>query len=139
MQRDERTPHRHVVTVVTVDDQPYFRAAARDVIAITSGFETVGEASSGADAARLVAELAPALAIVDLRMAGVDGVETTRRIKATRPETVVVLVSIGDVADRADDAVRSGAAALIPKQGFGPAVLRRLWEAHGGRGTGPMG
>lgn len=119
---------------MTVDDQPHFRGAVRDVIALTGGFEAVGEAESGRDAVRLVERLAPALVLVDVRMPGMDGLETTRRIKAARPETVVVLVSIGELGSLANDAERSGAAALIAKQGFGPAVLKELWTAHGPEG-----
>lgn len=127
------------MTVVTVDDQPYFRAAARDVIALTGGFEPVGEASSGAEALDVVAELEPALVLLDVRMPGMDGIETARRIKARRPATVVVLVSIESLGDVGDAAAASGAAALISKRGFGPAVLRRLWSAHGARDAGALG
>src|SRR5687768_11862400 len=47
------------VSVVTVDDQPVFRAVARDVIDATPGFELVGEASSGETAVSVVGELDP--------------------------------------------------------------------------------
>jgi two-component system, NarL family, invasion response regulator UvrY len=127
------------VAVVTVDDQPFFRAAVRDVIAVTSGFDAVGEASSGREGVRMVCDLAPELVLVDVRMPDVDGLETTRRIKARRPETVVALVSIEDMGAIADAAERCGADALVPKQGFGPAVLRRLWHEHGPEGPVPGG
>jgi Response regulator receiver domain len=52
----------------TVDDQPIFRAAARDVIDATAGFEAVGEAASGEDALRVVDELGPQLVLLDVRM-----------------------------------------------------------------------
>ncbi len=127
------------VAVVTVDDQPFFRTAVRDVIAVTSGFEAVGEASSGSEGVRVVCDLAPELVLVDVRMPDVDGLETTRRIKARRPGTVVALVSIEDLGAIAGEAERCGADALVPKQGFGPAVLRRLWDEHGTESSGPGG
>jgi len=120
------------VTVLTVDDQPFFRDAAHAVIALTPGFESVGEASSGPEAVRAVEALAPRLALVDVRMPEVGGLETSRLIKVARPATVVVLVSIEEVGSLPGDLERSGAAALIPKQGFGPAVLRAVWVEHGG-------
>jgi DNA-binding NarL/FixJ family response regulator len=127
------------VTVVTVDDQPFFRAAVRDVIAATDGFEAVGEAASGPEAVRVVCDLSPELVLVDVRMPDVDGLETTRRIKARLPETVVALVSIEDMSAIAREAERCGADALVPKQGFGPAVLRRLWDRSGTDDSGRGG
>jgi two-component system invasion response regulator UvrY len=119
------------VGILTVDDQPLFRQAARDVIEATPGFACVGEAASGQEALEVVARLGPALILVDVRMPGMDGIETARRVLRARPSTVVVLVSVEDPADLPSNALSSGAAALIRKQDFRPTVLRRLWSIHG--------
>jgi two-component system, NarL family, invasion response regulator UvrY len=119
------------VSVVTVDDQPYFRGAAHDVIEATPGFEAIGEACSGEEALGVVRELRPQLVLVDVRMPDMDGIETTRRIKAAHPEVVVVLISIEDKANVPAAAKTSGAAALVQKRDFGPSLLRGLWVAHG--------
>jgi DNA-binding NarL/FixJ family response regulator len=116
------------VRVLTVDDQVVFRDAARDVINATAGFEAVGDVGSGEEAIDAVERLRPDLVLLDVRMPGCGGVEAARRIKAANPETVVVLISIEEFAD---DAEGSGAAALVRKQDFGPAMLRRIWETHG--------
>jgi two-component system, NarL family, invasion response regulator UvrY len=122
------------VRVVTVDDQPFFRAAARDVLEVTPGFEAVGEACSGEEALGVVDRVKPQLVLVDVRMPEMDGIETTRRIKAAHPEVVVVLISIEDTANLQAAAECSEASALVEKRAFGPALLRRLWVAHGVRG-----
>ena len=122
------------VSVVTVDDQPFFRGAARDVIAATPGFVAIGEACSGAEALGVVDELHPHLVLVDVRMPDMDGIETARRIKSAHPETVVILISIEDMTNLPAEAQTSGAAALVRKQDFGPATLRGLWTAHGAQG-----
>jgi two-component system invasion response regulator UvrY len=119
------------VEVVTVDDQAIFRAVARDVIEATPGFEAVGEAASGQEALRMVGELQPQLVLVDVRMPGMDGIETTRRLRAAHPETVVVLVSLAEPADLPSSAGFCGAAALVRKQDLRPALLRGLWSRHG--------
>jgi two-component system invasion response regulator UvrY len=122
------------VSVVTVDDQAVFRAAARDVIAATPGFESVGEASSCEEALSVVEEAKPRLVLVDVRMPDVDGVETATRIKDVHPEGVVVLISIEETARVPSSATDCGAVALVRKQDFGPAMLRGLWEKHGQKG-----
>jgi DNA-binding NarL/FixJ family response regulator len=125
--------HRDV-GVLIVDDQPFFRSAARDVVGAVPGFQTLAEASSGEEAVATVGELHPELVLLDVRMPGMDGVETARRIKAGHPHTVIVLISIEDVADLPAAAHMCGAAALVSKRNFGPAVLRNVWAARARRG-----
>ena len=115
--------------VMTVDDQEVFRSAARAVVDATPGFESVGEPASGEEALELVAVVEPELVLVDVRMPGMDGVETARRLRARRPELVVVLVSLDDPpADTETEAIP-----FARKQDFGPGLLRTLWSAHGSR------
>src|SRR6185436_16811486 len=121
------------VRVLTVDDQVVFRDAARDVITATPGFEPVGDAESGEEAMAEVERLRPELVLLDVRMPGIGGIEAARRITAAHPETVVVLISIEDPEQLAEDAHTCGVAAFVRKQDFGPAVLRGVWEAHGAR------
>ena len=60
------------IRVLTVDDQPLFRSAARDVISATPGFSLVGEAASGTEALREVERLDPELVLLDVNMPGMD-------------------------------------------------------------------
>jgi len=122
-----------VVKVLTVDDQVVFRHAARDVITATAGFEAVGDVGSGEEAVAAVERLRPDLVLLDVRMPGIGGIEAARRITEAHPGTVVVLISIEDSDEFADDARAAGAAALVRKQDFGPALLRSIWDAHGSR------
>ena len=119
------------VGVLTADDQAVFRSIARAVIAATPGFHSVGQASSGEEALDAVERVRPDLVLIDVRMPGIGGVEAARQIAAAHPDTVVVLISIEGPDQIASDASLCGAAALVRKQDFGPALLRRLWDAHG--------
>jgi two-component system, NarL family, invasion response regulator UvrY len=116
--------------VVTVDDQAVFRSVAREVVEATAGFEPAGEAASGEEAIHLVNAVQPQLALVDVRMPGMDGVETARRLTSAHPELVIVLVSLEDACDLPSTVAGSGAATFVRKQDFGPALLRSLWGAH---------
>jgi DNA-binding NarL/FixJ family response regulator len=121
-----------MVDVLTVDDQATFRAAARDLIGATPGFRSAGEASSGAEAVRMIGAVHPHLALVDVRMRGMDGVETARRLLATAPDVVVVLVSLEEAADLPSSIRGCGAAAVVRKQDLRPSLLTELWTAYGG-------
>jgi two-component system, NarL family, invasion response regulator UvrY len=120
-----------VVSVVTVDDQAVFRAVAREVVEATPGFEPAGEAASGEEAIELVSAVQPELALVDVRMPGMDGVETARRLNAAHPELVIVLISLEEPASVPPRAADCGAATFVRKQDFRPALLEKLWGAHG--------
>jgi DNA-binding NarL/FixJ family response regulator len=121
------------VRVLTVDDHAVFRDAAREVIEATVGFEHVGEATSGEEALVRAEELDPDLILIDVRMPGIDGLETARRLRVTRPGATTVLISTADVESLPGGFATCGAAAFVRKQDFGPSLLRRLWAEHGRR------
>ncbi|WCB93088.1 Response regulator UvrY [Baekduia alba] len=119
------------VTVLIVDDQEVFRRVARGLLLATAGFEQIGEASCGEDALALAAELHPDLVLLDVRMPGMDGIETARRLAAVVPDTVVALVSLDGPADLPSTIDDASAATQIRKQDLSPQKLRDVWRAHG--------
>jgi DNA-binding NarL/FixJ family response regulator len=119
---------RRRVRVLTVDDQPHFREAARALIAHTPGFEFVGESSDGAAAIRLARDLDPDMVIVDVRMAGLDGIDTARRLNGEDATRVIVLASSADVRGLAAESC--GADAVVRKHWLTPRLLRGLWVVH---------
>jgi two-component system, NarL family, invasion response regulator UvrY len=119
------------VTVLTVDDQQVFRRAARKLIAATPGFLQVGEAASGSQAVKLASELRPDMVLVDVRMPGMDGLETTRRLSETTPEAVVVLISMEEVPELPSAIDSVGAATHLRKQSLSTEALQEVWKKHG--------
>jgi two-component system, NarL family, invasion response regulator UvrY len=119
------------VTVLAVDDQPVFLHAVRMLIAATDGFQQIAEASSGEQALRLAANLRPDLVLVDVRMPGMDGIETARQLRRLDDTVVVILVSLEEVVDLPASLASAGAAAHIRKQELSPRALQRLWAQHG--------
>jgi DNA-binding NarL/FixJ family response regulator len=114
------------VSVLVVDDQAPFRRAAATVVALTKGFEMVGEAQSGEEAETMVDTLSPGLVLMDINMDGIDGIEATRRIKAAHPDVVVVLLSTYAEDDLPVGARTCGATAYLNKESFGPAALKEF-------------
>ncbi len=70
------------IRILLTDDQALFRAGLRVVLDAQEDMVVVGEASDGAEALAAIPELRPDVVLLDMRMAGVDGVETVRRLFA---------------------------------------------------------
>jgi DNA-binding NarL/FixJ family response regulator len=118
------------VTVLAVDDQAIFLRTARSLIAATPGFEQVGEAYSGPEALELAAELHPDLVLLDVRMPGMDGLETARRLTEVEPDTTVVLISLEEIPELPSSLGDAGAAAYVRKQDLSTRTLRDLWVSR---------
>ena len=129
MMLGENPSATRAVRVLTIDDQAIFRALARDVIEATQGFESVGEAAGGEAGLEAVDKLVPDLVLVDVRMPGMSGIEVARRLVATHPEVVVVLISIEERIDVPSAALLE-AVPLVRKQDFAPPMLRSLCPEH---------
>jgi two-component system, NarL family, invasion response regulator UvrY len=125
-------PPAATVTVLAVDDQPIFLRAAQQLVADTPGFEHVGEATSGPDALELAAAVHPDLVLLDVRMPGMDGIETARRMIALDLHAVVVLVSLEEIPDLPASLAKVGAAVHLRKQDLSTSALQEIWAAHGG-------
>jgi DNA-binding NarL/FixJ family response regulator len=119
------------VRVLTVDDQPLFRDAARAVIGAMDGFESVAEVPRGEDALALVARLRPDLVLVDVALPGIDGLETSRRLAEVEPQPLVILISADDDPVLRDAAASYGAVAFLSKHELRPRTLRALWDRFG--------
>lgn len=116
------------VSVLIVDDQLPFRAVARTVIGMTTGFEVTAEAASAEEAIARVDAEPPDLVLMDINLPGMSGIEATRRIVETHPQTAVILLSTYSEADLPNDAKDCGALAYVHKEDFGPALVRQLWD-----------
>lgn len=119
--------------VMVVDDQAVFRKAARAVVDRAPGFALVAEAASGDEALKQADAVRVDLVLMDVRMPDMDGIEATRLLTAAHPDTVVVLISLEELADVATAASDCGAVAFVRKQDFCPRTLRGLWNIHGHR------
>ena len=119
------------VSVMIVDDQPPFRDAARAVLARVKGFDLVAEVESGEAAVAASDELTPDLVLMDINMGALDGIEATRLITSTHPETKVILVSTYHLDDLPPAARTSGAIAYVNKDELSPRVVRGIWESGG--------
>ena len=100
--------------VLLVDDHDLFRTGLRNLLE-EHGVHVVGEAAAGAEAVRIVRELAPDVVVMDLNMPGMTGIEATRQIVGLAPLTRVVVLTISDQDADVMDAILAGACGYLLK------------------------
>jgi len=145
------------VRVLLVDDQQLIRLGFRMVLESHDDVTVVGEAGDGVQALRLVAELAPDVVLMDVRMPLMDGIEATRRMVAAHPGSRVLLLTTFDLDEYAYAGLRAGASGFMLKDVppdqlvtairvvaagdavVAPAVTRRLLDAFADRLPDPTG
>jgi DNA-binding NarL/FixJ family response regulator len=100
--------------VVIVDDHDLFRTGLRNLLE-EQGVLIIGEAAGGAEAVKIVRELAPDVVVMDLNMPGMGGVDATRHITAIAPLTKVVMLTISEEDSDVMDAILAGACGYLLK------------------------
>lgn len=103
------------IRVLLVDDHPVVRRGLASLLTTLAGVEVVAQAGTGQEALREVALKRPDVAVMDLRMPGMDGVETTRRIVRDHPATAVLVLTMFDDDRQVADALRAGARGFLVK------------------------
>jgi DNA-binding NarL/FixJ family response regulator len=103
-----------VIRVLLADDQNLVRAGFRSILDGEDGIEVVGEAADGAEAVRLARQVRPDVALMDIRMPGLDGLAATREITTSSDVRVIILTTF-DLDDYVYGALRAGASGFLVK------------------------
>jgi NarL family two-component system response regulator LiaR len=103
------------IRVVIADDHSLVRQGLRRYLEMADGIEVVGEASTGGEAVDLVDRERPDIALMDIRMPEMDGLEAARTISARYPETGIVMLTAYDDRHFVVEAVRAGARGYVLK------------------------
>jgi two-component system response regulator DesR len=119
------------VKAVIVDDHPVVREGLAALLE-PAGVEVVGQAADGPAALRLVREVRPRVAIVDVSLPGISGIELCRRLKRRFPELAVVLISMFDEPAWRAEAAAAGAAAYLAKDAPPEAIAEAVLAAARG-------
>jgi len=113
--------------VLAVDDHGPFLTVMRKIVEAAPGFELAGQVESGEDALTFTAEYRPDLVLMDVKMAGLGGIEAARQIKTAFPRTVVILVSATHPDELPREASLSAADEIVWKPELRPAVLTQAY------------
>jgi DNA-binding NarL/FixJ family response regulator len=106
-----------LVRIVLADDHGLVRAGLRQVLDGIGHVEVVGEAKDGTLAVQVVENLSPNIALLDISMPGMSGLASLKAIRASRPATKVVLLSMYDNLEYVTEAIRAGAVGYLVKDG----------------------
>jgi DNA-binding NarL/FixJ family response regulator len=119
------------IRVLVVDDQALVRAGFRRLLDSEPDLDVVGEAADGAHAVELAARLRPHVALLDIRMPTMDGIEATRRITAAGDTRVIILTTF-DLDEYVYDALRGGACGFLLKDSPPEQMLTAIHAAAAG-------
>ncbi|HYC24219.1 MAG TPA: response regulator transcription factor [Candidatus Bathyarchaeia archaeon] len=108
--------------VVLADDHALVRAGIRKLLGAIAGIEVVGEASDGREALELIASARPDLAVMDIGMSGLNGLDATMRAKKAFPRTRILILSMHRAEEYVLEALRAGASGYLLKEAA-PAEL----------------
>jgi two-component system, NarL family, response regulator LiaR len=122
-----------VTRILIADDHALVREGLRTMLSGEEGIEVIAEANDGQQALNMCRELKPDLVLMDVRMPVMDGLESTKKIKAEMPKTSVMMVTMHENPDYLFEAVKAGAAGYVLKDASGERLLgavRRTLEGE---------
>lgn len=108
-------PAFSVIRILIVDDQNFVRKMLQYSLSSVADFEIVGTANSGSEAIAQIEQLRPDIALVDIEMPGMNGLEMTRTISEQYPQTKVLVISIHDDENYIRDSLQAGAKGYLLK------------------------
>jgi two-component system nitrate/nitrite response regulator NarL len=101
--------------VIVADDHPLYREGIVRALLAHGGFDVVAETADGTEALRLIRELQPDLALLDVRMPGLDGVDVVHALALHGPDVPVVMLSAFTEVQLVESALEAGAAGYLDK------------------------
>jgi DNA-binding NarL/FixJ family response regulator len=113
------------ILVLIVDDHALHRDGTRRILEQYSDIEVIGEAESGELALALINQLHPSIVLMDIGLPGINGIETTRRIRERHPDVRVLVITAYEEDEYVRGALEAGAAGYLSKTAPG----RELVEA----------
>jgi DNA-binding NarL/FixJ family response regulator len=118
-----------VIRVYVVDDESLVRTGLRLRLGVEPDIEVVGEAADGERALQGIAEVRPAVVLMDVHLPGIDGIAATLAVRASVPDCAVVMLSLQDDAETRTRARLAGACAFVAKHEVDAALTDAIRKA----------
>ena len=126
------TAQAEKIGVLVVDDHPVVRDGLRAMLEDHPEIEVVAEAGNGEEALNLADTIRPPVALVDIRMPGMNGIELTRELKEKHPQTAVIILTMYDTESYVRESLSAGAAGYLVKDSSRDLVCRAIIAAREG-------
>ena len=123
------------IRVLIVDDHTIVRKGIRALLAEIEGIEVVGEAGNGQEAVAQAETLHPDVILKDLAMPKMDGIEATRRIKISRPECRILVMTSFAADDKVFPAIKAGALGYLLKESTPEDLVQAIRQIHRGESS----
>jgi len=120
------------IKVLIADDHAVVREGTRQILEQEADMDVVAEAADGEEALQLAGSSRPDVAIIDIAMPGVDGIEATRQIKALYPSIAVLILSAYDDDQFVFSLLEAGAAGYLLKSIRGRDLVDAVRQVHAG-------
>jgi len=120
------------IRILLVDDQKLMREGLRVLLEMETDLQVVGEAGDGEAALEIYARRRPDVVLMDIRMPGMDGVETTRRLRDRWPEARVIILTTFDDDEYVFEGLRAGALGYLLKDVSGRDLAEAVRTVAGG-------
>lgn len=120
------------VRVLIVDDQALVRQGLRTLLELEDGIEVVGEAADGVEALRKIPDTRPEVALVDVRMPRMDGVELIGRLSAEHPHIAPIILTTFDDDEYIFGGLRAGARGYLLKDTSSEELVEAIEKASRG-------
>ena len=118
------------IDVVLSDDHAVVRDGLRMLLAVQPDMQVIGEAADGREAVRLARLHCPDVLIMDIAMAGLDGIAATRQVRVLCPSTQVVILSMHASLEYVVQAMQAGALGYVLKESASSDVIAAVRAAH---------
>jgi DNA-binding NarL/FixJ family response regulator len=121
------------VRILVADDHDVVRHGVRALLLTQPGWEVIGEAQTGREAVRLATAEAPDVVVIDVGMPDMNGLEAARQIRATAPQTEVLILTMHESEQLIRDVLEAGAKGYVLKSDAGRdliAAIHALQEHH---------
>jgi DNA-binding NarL/FixJ family response regulator len=123
---------KDAIRVLVADDQELVRTAFTVMLSSQPDIDVVAEAGNGLQAVDLSRQVRPDVAIMDIRMPSMDGVEATRRIASSGIPTRVLVLTTFDLDEYVYSALRAGASGFLLKDASAERLLRAVRQVAAG-------
>ncbi|MBM3133356.1 MAG: response regulator transcription factor [Chloroflexi bacterium] len=120
------------IRVLIADDHSIVRSGIRALLELQEDIEVIGEAANGREAIEMIAKLSPDVALMDIAMPLMDGLEATRRIAKSHPKTRVLILTQHDNKEYALSGIKAGAAGIVPKKAGPSELVSAIRAVHQG-------